>query len=98
MLRRAGGGGGAPSCRHHLNPGVISTFEYGQDQHAACWGIPTPLPEAREELATVKARVTSLEEEVAFAHLQQMESDRRCAGEWVSVSSLCFLASLMAYS
>jgi hypothetical protein len=98
MLGRTGGGGQAHSRRHCLNPGVISTFGYGQAQHAACWGVPSPLQEAREELATIKVAVTSLEEEPALARLQRTESDRRCAGEWVSISSLCFLASMMVYS
>jgi hypothetical protein len=39
------------------------------------WGVPTPLQEAWEELATIKAVVTSLEEEAALARSQQMESD-----------------------
>jgi hypothetical protein len=58
---------GTPSRRCHLDPGVISTSRYDQAQHAVCWGVPTPLQEDREELATAKAVVTSLEEEVALA-------------------------------
>jgi hypothetical protein len=93
-----GEGDGAPSRHRRLNPGVISTFEYGQAQHATCWGVPTPLQEAREELATVKAVATSLEEEAALACSQRTESDRRCTGKWPSVSSLCFLVGVMTYS
>jgi hypothetical protein len=87
-----------PSRRRRLDFGIISTSGYGQAQHAACWGVPTLLQEAREELATVKVVVTSLEEEVALARLQQTESDRRCVGEWASVSLLCFLVGVMTYS
>jgi hypothetical protein len=42
--------------------------------------------------------VTSLEEEVVLTRSQRTESNRRCAGEWPSVSSLCFLVSVMSYS
>jgi hypothetical protein len=42
--------------------------------------------------------VMSLEEEAALARAQRTESDRRCAGEWASISSLCFLVSVMSYS
>jgi hypothetical protein len=90
--------GGTPSRRRHLDPGIISTFGYGQAQHVACWGVPTPLQEDREELATAKAVVTSLEEEVALARSQRMESNYQCAGEWPSVSLLCLLVSMMSYS
>jgi hypothetical protein len=45
---------------------------------------------AREELATVKVVVTSLEEEAALAHSQRTESDRQCAGEWFTVFSFHF--------
>jgi hypothetical protein len=93
-----GEGDGAPSRRCCLDPSVISTSGYGQAQHAVCWGVPTPLQEAREELPTVKAVVTSLGEEAALACSQRTESDRRCTGEWASVSSLCFLVSVMSYS
>jgi hypothetical protein len=74
-------GDGAPSRRRRLNPDIASSSRYGQAQNAVAWGIPTPLQEAQEELATVKAVVTSLEEEAALARSQRMESDRRCAGE-----------------
>jgi hypothetical protein len=47
----------------------------------ASWGVPTPLQEVREDLATVKVVVNSLEEEAALARSQRMESNRRCAGE-----------------
>jgi hypothetical protein len=76
-----GEGDRAPSHRRCLNPGIASSSGYGQAQNAAAWGVPTPLQEVREELATVKAVVTSLEEEAALARLQRTESDRRCAGE-----------------
>jgi hypothetical protein len=87
-----GEGDRAPFRHRRLNPGVISKSGYGQAQHAASWGVPTPLQEAREELATVKAVVTSLEEEAALARSQRTESDRRCTGEWASVSSYCFFS------
>jgi hypothetical protein len=45
---------------------------------------------AQEELATMKAVVTSLEEEAVLARSQRTESGRRCAGEWFTVSSFRF--------
>jgi hypothetical protein len=63
----SGEGDGAPSRHRRLNPGIISTSEYGQAQHAESWGVPTPLQEPWEELATIKAVVTSLEEATALA-------------------------------
>jgi hypothetical protein len=89
-------GTGRSHCRC-LDPDAICTSGYGQAQYTACWGVPTPLQEAWEELAIVKVVVTSLEE-AALARSQRTESDRRCAGEWASVSSLCFLVSVMSYS
>jgi hypothetical protein len=62
-----GEGDSAPSHRRRLNPGIVSSSGYGQAQNAAAWGVPTPLQEEREELATVKAVVTSLEKEAALA-------------------------------
>jgi hypothetical protein len=47
-------------------------------------------------LATVKAVVTSLEEEAALARSQRMESDHRCAGEWASISLFCSLADMIS--
>jgi hypothetical protein len=87
-----GEGDGAPSHRHCLNHGVISMSGYGQAQHASSWGVPTLLQEAREELATIKAVVTSLEEEAVLAQSQRTESDHRCAGEWASIPSFCFFS------
>jgi hypothetical protein len=75
-------GDGAPSRRHRLNPGIASSSGYGQAQNAATWGIPTPLQEAREELATMKAVVTSLEEEAALARRSEWSPT---AGARVSV-------------
>jgi hypothetical protein len=85
-----GGGDRAPSRRQCLNPGIASSSGYGQAQNAAAWGVPTPLQETREELATMKVVVTSLEEEAVLAHLQRIESDRRCVGECFTVSSFHF--------
>jgi hypothetical protein len=51
-----------------------------------------------KELAIIKVVVMSLEEEAVLARSQRIESDRRCADEWPSVSSLCFLVSVMSYS
>jgi hypothetical protein len=76
-----GEGDRVPSHRRRLNPGIASSSRYGQAQNAVAWGVPTPLQEAQEELATVKAVVTSLEEEATLAHLQRTESDCRYAGE-----------------
>jgi hypothetical protein len=76
-----GEGDGAPSRRRRLNPGIASSSGYRQAQNVVAWGVPTPLQEAQEELATVKALVTSLEEEVMLARSQRTESDHRCAGE-----------------
>jgi hypothetical protein len=90
--------GGTPSCRCRLVLGAITTSGYGQAQLAACQGIPMPLQEIWEELATVKAVVSSLEEEAALARSQRTESDRRCAGEWPSVSSLGSLVGVLPYS
>jgi hypothetical protein len=87
-----GEGDGAPSHRRCLNLSVISMSGYGQAQHASSWGVPTLLQEAQEELATVKAVVTSLEEEAVLARSQRTESDRRCAGEWASVPLFCFFS------
>jgi hypothetical protein len=66
-----GEGDEAPSRRRHLNPGIISTSRYGNAQNVVSWGVSTSLQEVREELATVKAVVTSLEEEAALAHSQR---------------------------
>jgi hypothetical protein len=85
----------APSCSR-LNPGVASTSGYGQAQNTVSWGVPTPLQEAQEELATVKAAVSSLEEEVALTRSQRTESDRRCAGERSSVSSFHLLIGMIS--
>jgi hypothetical protein len=93
-----GEGDGVPSYHRRLNPGVISTSGYRQAQHTACWGVPTPLQEARDELATIKAVVTSLEAEAVLARSQRMKSDHWCVGQWAFVSSLCFLVDVMAYS
>jgi hypothetical protein len=68
-----GEGDGAPSHRRRLNPGIASSSGYGLAQNAEVWGVSTLLQVAREELATVKATVTSLEEVVALAHLQRTE-------------------------
>jgi hypothetical protein len=65
-----GEGDGAPPCHRRLNPGIASSSVYRQAQNVAAWGVPTPLQEAREELATMKAVVTSLEEEATLAHSQ----------------------------
>jgi hypothetical protein len=59
--------GGVPSYHYCLDFDTISTSRYGQAHHAACCGLPMPLQEVQEELATVKAVVTSLEEEAALA-------------------------------
>jgi hypothetical protein len=77
----SGEGDEAPSRRRRLNPGIASSSGYEQAQNAVAWGVPTLLQEAREELASIKAMVTSLEEEAALARSQRMESDRRCMGE-----------------
>jgi hypothetical protein len=69
-LSAMGEGDGAPSHHHRLNPGIASSSGYGQAQNTTAWGVPTPLQEAWEELATVKAVVTSLEEEAALARSQ----------------------------
>jgi hypothetical protein len=47
-----------------------------------------PLQEALEELVAIKVVVSSLEEEVVLARSQRTKSDRWCAGEWPSISSL----------
>jgi hypothetical protein len=94
-MSTSGGGDGAPSRRRRLNPGIASSLGYGQGQNAVAWGIPTPLQEAWEELATMKAVVTSLEEEVVLARSQRTESDRRCVGECFTVSLFCFFRDLM---
>jgi hypothetical protein len=73
-------GMGHPLAVVAFNPGIASSLGYGQSQNAVAWGVPTLLQEAREELATVKAMVTSLEE-VVLARLQRTESDRWCVGE-----------------
>jgi hypothetical protein len=73
--------GRTPSRRRRLIPGAISSSGHGHAQLAACWGVPTLLQEVREELATVKAVVSLLEEEAALTRLQRTESDRRCADE-----------------
>jgi hypothetical protein len=88
--------GWAPSRCCRLNPGVASTSGYGKAQNTMSWCVPTPLQEAWEELATVKAVVTSLEEEAVLSRSQRMESDRRCVGERTSVSSFCSLADVMS--
>jgi hypothetical protein len=59
--------GGVPSHHCCLDSDTISTSRYDQAHHAACWGLPTPLQEVQEELATVKAVVKLLEEEAALA-------------------------------
>jgi hypothetical protein len=87
-----GEGDGAPSRCRRLNPGVTSSSGYGQAQNATAWGVPTLLQEAREELATVKAVVTSLEEEAALTRSQRTESDRQCAGECFTVSLFHFFS------
>jgi hypothetical protein len=63
-------GDGAPSRHRRPNPSIASTFGYGQGQNVVSWGVPTLLQEAREELATIRAMVTSLDEEVALARSQ----------------------------
>jgi hypothetical protein len=62
-----GEGDEAPSRHRRLNPDITSTSGYGQAQNALSWGVPTPLQEAQEKLATVKVVVTSLEQEAALA-------------------------------
>jgi hypothetical protein len=72
-----------------------------------CWGTGRArtrcpgvfLPRSRrprEELATVKAVVTSLEEDAALARSQQMESDCRWASERSFVSAFCLLVDMMS--
>jgi hypothetical protein len=65
-----GEGDKVPSRRRRLNPGVASSLGYGHAKNTMARGVPTPLQEAWEELATVKAVVSSLEEEAALTHSQ----------------------------
>jgi hypothetical protein len=90
--------GGTSSRHRRLIPDAISMSGYGQAQYAACCGVPTPLQEVQEELATIKAVVSLLEEEAALAHSQRTKFDHRCASEWPSISSLGSLVGVLPYS
>jgi hypothetical protein len=91
-----GEGDGVPSRYCLLNPGAASSSGYGQAQNAVSWGVPTLVQEAREELAIVKAVVTSLEEEAVLTHSQRTESNHRYAGERSAISLFCLFDDMIS--